>query len=201
MNKQASNFLSRDPHIARLIAKYGDVSLLPKNLPTFQSLAISVIHQQLSGKASSTILNRFRNLYPKKKFPSPDDVLNTSSEILRGVGLSKAKGLYLKEIAFRIKNRKLPTLNDCKKMKDDQIVRQLTEIKGVGKWTAEMFLIFNLGREDVFPTNDVGMRNGFEFEFDEKKSLNAEQFSSIAKKWSPYRSYVALLLWKVADQL
>ena len=149
--------------MAGLIDRIGPVKLRPRRLPPFQSLTHAVIHQQLSGQAAGTILGRFRGLFGDDGFPTPEAVLKASPERLRSAGLSRPKASYVLGIAQKAVDGHIPALDECDRMTDVEIVERLTSIKGVGRWTVEMLLIFNLGRPDVLPVHDLGVRKGFQY--------------------------------------
>jgi 3-methyladenine DNA glycosylase/8-oxoguanine DNA glycosylase len=165
----------------------------------FQSLVRAVINQQLSGKAAATIRGRFQALYPNASFPSPEAVLRTHANRLRSVGLSRPKAAYIKDIARQVMSGAVPSLAECGKLEDSEIVARLTQIKGIGRWTAEMFLMFNLGRPDVLPVHDLGVRKGFQIAFKKRRLPEPEQLDRHGEKWKPYRSTAALYLWRIVD--
>ena len=147
----------------------------------------AVIHQQLSGQAAGTILGRFRALFGDDGFPTPEAVLKASPERLRSAGLSRPKASYVLGIAQKAVDGHIPTLDECDRMTDAEIVERLTSIKGVGRWTAEMLLIFNLGRPDVLPVDDLGVRKGFQFAYGKRKLPEPEQLARYGLRWSPHR--------------
>jgi 3-methyladenine DNA glycosylase/8-oxoguanine DNA glycosylase len=147
--------------MARLIDRVGPPKLRPRRLPPFHALTHAIIHQQLNGKAAGTILERFLALFGDHTFPAPPDVLKASPERLRSAGLSRPKASYILGIAQKAVDGHIPSLDECDGMTDVEIVERLTTIKGVGRWTVEMLLIFNLGRADVLPVHDLGVRKGF----------------------------------------
>jgi DNA-3-methyladenine glycosylase II len=196
----AISHLEKDPVMARLIERHGPIVLKPRRASTFQSLTQAIIHQQLSGKAAGTILGRFQALYPGKRFPSASDVLETTPEKLREVGLSRAKASYILDIAQRAKERTVPGLKACDRLTNEELILRLTEVKGVGRWTAEMLLIFNLGREDVLPVDDLGVRRGFQLAHGHDDMPAAAELADHGKRWGPYRSYAALYFWKEVDE-
>jgi len=165
VNKRALAHLRADPAMAGLIDLIGPVKLRPRRLPPFQSLTHAIIHQQLSGQAAGTILGRFRALFGDDGFPTPEAVLRASPERLRGAGLSRPKASYVLGLAQKAVDGCVPTLDECDRMTDAEIMDRLTSIKGVGRWTAEMLLIFNLGRPDVLPVHDLEVRKGFQFAY------------------------------------
>lgn len=193
--------LQSDPTIAKLITHCGPCDLKPRRLSPFQSLTQSIIYQQLNGKAAGTILKRFRALYHGNAFPKPVDVVKTSVDQLRSAGLSRGKATYIHGLAQFAVDGKLPNLRQCDKMTDAELLETLTAIKGVGRWTAEMLLIFNLGRPDVLPVHDLGVRRGFKIAYRKRQMPTPEALDRYGVKWSPYRSVAAWYLWRAADML
>src|SRR5438093_8684479 len=163
MHEEAIEHLTKaDKVLARLIRQVGPCGLKArKRCSPFQALVQSVAHQQLNGIAANTILRRVMALYPRRKFPTPDDVLATPDDKLRGAGLSRAKVAAIKDIAAKTVEGVVPASRVIAKMPDAEILERLTTIRGVGPWTVEMLLIFNLGRLDVLPVTDYGVRKGF----------------------------------------
>ena len=163
--------------MAGLIDRIGPPKLRPRRLAPFQSLVHSIIHQQLSGQAAGTILGRFQALFGDDGFPAPEAVLEASPERLRSAGLSKPKANHILGIAQKAVDGHIPTLDECDRMTDDELLSRLTEVKGVGRWTVEMLLIFNLGRPDVLPVHDLGVRKGFQFTYRKRKLPQPEQLA------------------------
>lgn len=198
----ATKHLQSDPIMTKLIAHCGPCGLKPRRLPPFQSLTQAIIHQQLSGIAAGTILKRFLALYGgDSMFPKPADVAKTSLLTLRSAGLSRGKATYIQGLAQHAVDGKLPDLKQCDSMTDAELLESLTAIKGVGRWTAEMLLIFNLGRPDVLPVHDLGVRRGYQIAYRNRSMPTPEQLDRIGVKWSPYRSTAAWYLWRAADFL
>jgi DNA-3-methyladenine glycosylase II len=198
MNKEAINHLTKvDKKLGRLIKKLGPCTLAPKNRqPPYEALVEAVIFQVISGKAATTILNRFRALYPLKRFPSPSDVLNTPEEILRAVGLSRAKIASIKDIAQKTIDGTVPSSSEIKKMSDTEIIEHLTTIRGVGRWTVEMLLILKLGRADILPVTDYGIRKAFSQTFGKKSLPSPKALASYGTRWKPFRTTATWYLWK-----
>ena len=192
--------LSKDRKLKKLIDEQGEIKLRRrKNIPL--RLCASIMSQQLSVKVAEVIYKRFLDLYGKTE-PTPQQIVDTPNETLRGIGLSNSKVNYVKNVAqFAIDNgmdeKKLS------KMTDEEVIQYLIPIKGVGRWTVEMLLIFTLGREDVFAVDDLGVQNEmikhFNVDNSNKKQF-AEDMLKKAKKWSPYRSFVCLHLWGWKDR-
>jgi DNA-3-methyladenine glycosylase II len=202
MKHEALNHLkSVDPVLERLIEKFGHVSIQPRRVPPFQSLVHAIVHQQLHGTAAKMILQRFQALFEDGPFPAPEQVFKMELEMMRSAGLSRGKASYIRGLAERALNGFIPTMDQCKKMTDAEIVERLTEIKGVGRWTAEMFLMFNLGRPDVLPIHDFGVRKGYQIAYNKRKPPEPEQLEKFGKRWSPHRTTAALYMYRAADFL
>src|SRR5271154_5904808 len=173
--------------MAAAMERIGPIKLRPRRLSPFQSLTQAIIHQQLSGKAAGTILERFKKLFPDDEFPTPRQVAKSSVEHLRTAGLSRPKSAYIIDLARRCNAGLIPSVSDCDSLKDEQIIATLTEIKGIGRWTVEMFLIFNLGRPDVLPVHDLGVRRGFQVAHRKRSLPPPEQLAKHGERWSPHR--------------
>src|SRR5574341_747446 len=182
--QKAIRLLKQDPNLSKIIIQVGNYKIKQRN-NHFASLVEAIISQQLAGAAADAILQRFKKLYPA--FPKPADVLDTKDSELRLVGLSKMKIEYLKDLAKKIEcgEIKIKTLS---KMTDEEVISHLTQVKGIGRWTAEMFLIFSLGRQDVFPVGDLGLRKGVQKAFSLKELPNPKDVEEIGMRWKPYRS-------------
>src|SRR5450631_2059455 len=190
----------RDPKLAALIAKVGPFTVRPGNLVRpFDALAESIAYQQLSGKAAATIFGRVRALYPRKKFLDPKSVLATPDEKLRACGLSRSKVAALKDLAAKTLDGTVPTGRALLRMSDEEIIERLTAVRGIGRWTVEMLLLFELARLDVWPVADYGVQKGFAKTFGRKKLPTAKQFQKIGEKWRPYRSVAAWYFWRALD--
>jgi len=164
----------------------------------FQALSRAIIFQQLAGSAARAIYARFVALYPGRRFPSPRQVLDASLEDLRRVGLSRQKSLYLKDLAAHVDNGTL-NFHRFHRMDDEEIIVDLTRVHGVGRWTAEMFLMFNLGRPDVLPVDDLGVRNAARRLYRMRKMPDAKRLRALAERWRPYRSAASWYLWRSGD--
>jgi len=197
----ASHLRAVDPVLGRLIERFGPVRVPRKRVPPFHSLIHAIAHQQLNGKAASTIFTRFQALFGNGRFPTPKQVLKMDLARICAAGLSKAKAGYVQDVAARALNGFVPTLAECDRLTDAEIVERLTQIKGVGRWTVEMFLMFNLGRPDVLPVHDFGVRKGFQVAYKKRKLPEPEQLEKFGKRWSPYRTTASLYLYRAADLL
>jgi DNA-3-methyladenine glycosylase II len=186
-----------DPEMAPLLDAFQMEDLQPET-DFYRSLTRAIIYQQLSGKAAKTISDRFVALYKEKKYPSPKDVLKTDHEILRSVGLSNAKAKYIKNISEAFLDGSVDHQN-LGSLSDDDIMNQLVSIKGVGPWTAQMFLMFTLNRPDIFPTGDLGVQKGFQQYFKLKELPSPKIMEKRSQKWKPHRTVASLFFWKVVD--
>ena len=191
-NRKAIGFLKQDPNLVKIINRIGNYQIKKRN-NHFAVLVESIISQQLASAAAEAIFARFKKLYPK--FPTADHILNTKDAKLRSVGLSGMKIEYLKDLAQKIEDKKLK-MRSLSKMSDDEIIEHLTQVKGIGRWTAEMFLIFSLGRLDVLPTGDLGLRKGVQMAFSLSELPKPKEVEEIGMRWKPYRSVATWYLWK-----
>ena len=190
--KDPVGFLRKDPVLADIIDTVGDYTLKKRN-HHFSVLVESIISQQLATGATEAIFKRFKGLYPK--FPTASEILSTRKTKLRLVGLSGMKIEYLKDLARHVEEGRLD-MKSLAKMSDEDVILQLTQVKGIGRWTAEMFLIFSLGRQDVFPADDLGLRKGVQRAFSLKEIPKPKEVEKIGERWKPYRTIVTWYLWK-----
>jgi DNA-3-methyladenine glycosylase II len=189
-----------DPRIAQLIARSRRYDITPSlSIRPFDALAESIAYQQLSGKAAATIWGRVRALYPRKKYLDPKLVLATPDEKLRAAGLSRSKVAALKDLAAKTIDGTVPSARSLAKMADEEIIERLITVRGIGRWTVEMLLLFDLGRRDVWPVHDYGVRKGFAKTFGRRKLPTPKQLMKLGEKWRPYRSAVAWYFWRALD--
>ena len=195
--KEASTFLSKiDSDWERLIKKGGVVNIkISHNLEPYQSLIKSVIFQQLHPKAGSAIFGRFLLIF-NNKFPDDKSILERSTIEIKSCGLSQNKVSTIMDIAFLSKNMKFPVSVDIIKMRDDEIIKLFTKIKGIGEWTVQMLLIFNLGRLDIIPHNDLAIRKNYQKLKRLTKPITPQEIIKISSIWSPYRSVASWYLWQ-----
>jgi len=190
----------RDPVMRRLIREHGKCDLTPETRrPPFQSLVMAVAHQQLNGTAANTILTRFKKLFPKRKFPRPEDLASVTDRQIRACGFSFAKIASIRDIAAKTLAGVVPASRHIVKLSDDEIVERLTEVRGVGRWTVEMLLIFQLGRSDVLPADDFGVRNGFRIAYKKRDQPTVKELLAFGERWRPHRTTAAWYLWCAAD--
>lgn len=182
MWSEAEEFLSRDKYIAPLIEKWGHCAIKPiKKSLYFEDLVDAICSQQLSGKAAKTIFGRVKTFLVKI---TPENILLADTEDLRKCGLSYAKCKYVKDLALKTKNEELKVKN-LDKLSDEEIIKELTAVKGIGRWTAEMFLMFSLARPDIFPVDDLGINKAM-------KKLKLKN----SDRWKPYRTVASWYLWR-----
>ncbi len=201
MNEVALKYLSAaDPVMEQLIREIGPCRLEhePRRSP-FQSLVQAVAHQQLNGTAANTILNRFIKLFPGRKFPRPEDLTQVTDQQIRACGFSFAKIKAIRDIADKTLNGVVPTARQIVKLPDEEIIERLTEVRGVGRWTVEMLLIFQLGRPDVLPADDFGVRNGFRLAYKKRTLPKPKALLKFGERWRPHATTAAWYLWRAAD--
>ena len=202
MNHKHAHQLLRTSHprMAELIARSRRYNITPAvSIRPFDALAESIAYQQLSGKAAATIFGRVRALYPKRKWLDPEQLLATPDETLRAAGLSRAKTAALKDLAAKTIDGTVPTGRALIRMSDDEIITRLTAVRGIGRWTVEMLLLFDLGRPDVWPVDDYGVRKGFAKTFGKRKLPTPKQLMKFGEKWRPHRSVAAWYFWRALD--
>ncbi len=191
---------ARDPKLAALIARVGPFTVKPRGLVRpFDSLAESIAYQQLSGKAAATIFGRVKALYPRRKWFSPEMVIATPDETFRAAGLSGSKTAAIKDLAAKTLDGTVPTRAALDRMNDEEIIARLTAVRGIGRWTVEMLLLFDLGRLDVWPVDDYGVRKGYAKTFRKKELPKPKELLAMGEKWRPYRSVVAWYFWRALD--
>jgi DNA-3-methyladenine glycosylase II len=190
-----------DPVMRRLIRRVGPGTLVPQRRhPLYETLVRAIAHQQLNGRAAQTILERFIALFPGKRFPEPDDIRRASTGALRRAGLSRAKIRAIKHIAVQTAAGAVPTRRAAARMSDDDLIRQLTLLRGVGPWTVQMLLMFTLGRPDVLPADDFGIREGFRITYGWRKQPTPGQVLAHGERWRPYRTIASWYLWRAVEQ-
>ncbi len=201
MNAAAVRHLQRaDRKLARIIKQIGPCPLAPRQgVAPWQALVRSVAYQQLNGTAAETIFNRFLALFPGQKFPTPEKILAASEERLRSAGLSRAKTAAIKDIAAHVLRGVVTDRRGMKRLSDAEIIERLTVIRGVGPWTVEMLLMFTLGRPDVLPATDYGVRSGFALVYGLKELPAPKDLLAHGERWRPYRTVASWYLWRAVD--
>lgn len=186
-----------DPVLAAVIDRIGPCRLEPRREGThFDALVRSIVYQQLSGKAASTIHSRLQDLYGGRA-PTPAELLATPDEQLRAVGLSRQKLSYLKDLAAKVEEGVVPLASDViDHLDDDAIIDRLVKVKGIGRWTVQMFLMFRLGRRDVLPDLDLGIQNAIRRAYRMRKQPGPKDVLRIGEKWRPHASIASWYLWR-----
>ena len=195
-HREAVGYLRKvDPVLGEIIARVKQAPPPPRREGThYDALVRSIVFQQLSGKAASTIHRRFCELYPRKQ-PKPPLVLESTDEQLRSVGLSRQKIAYLRDLSARVADKSLP-LAHLGRLSDDDIITHLVAVKGIGRWTVQMFLMFRLGRPDVLPELDLGIQNAIHRAYGLRARPKPKDVLRIGAKWRPYASYASWYLWR-----
>jgi len=190
-----------DAVLARVIDAVGPFRMQLKQTPNiFVALTEAIVYQQLTGKAAATIFARVCALFPRAHAgPSAEQILRTPDDTLRGAGLSRAKVLALRDLAQRALDGRLPTLAEVHGMEDDAIIERLTAVRGIGRWTVEMLLMFRLGRPDVLPADDYGIRKGFAIAFKKHELPARPDLEKRGARWKPYRTVASWYLWRAVE--
>ena len=193
---------SRDPVMRLLIREHGQCALVPETRRSpFQSLVQAVAHQQLHGTAANSILARFRKLFPGKKFPRAEDLAGVTDKEIRACGFSFAKIKAIRDIAEKTLSGVIPSSREIVNLSDDEIILRLTQVRGVGRWTVEMLLIFQLGRLDVLPVHDFGVRSGFRHAYKWREMPSPKEILAHGEIWRPHRTTASWYLWCAADAM
>jgi methylated-DNA-[protein]-cysteine S-methyltransferase len=191
-----------DPALGRLIDTVGPFRMQIRRAPSiFIALAEAIVYQQLHAKAAAAIFARLRGLYPRAhEAPTAAQILKTSDAKLRSAGLSQSKLLSLRDLAKRDAAGEIPHLAEINRLDNEAIIEKLTQVRGIGRWTVEMLLIFRLGRPDVLPLDDFGVRRGFGFAFKKNRGMpTKDEMEKRGRRWQPYRSVASWYLWRAAD--
>lgn len=187
--------MKADPRLGAIIKRVGRCELhafAPGD--PFETLCMSIASQQLSTKAAATIFGRFCDLFPKRR-PTPERVMTLADDEIRAVGFSRPKVSFIKDLAARVLDGRLD-LRGLKRHSDEEVMRQLVAVKGIGRWTAEIFLMFRLGRPDILPADDLGLMNAAQRVYRMRKRPDAKKLRKMGEAWSPYRSVAAWYLWQ-----
>ncbi len=201
MNAAAEQYLRRvDKQLAAVMRRVGPCPLQPRRqVAPWQALVRSIAYQQLNGTAAETIFNRFLALFPDETFPSPEQILAAPEEKMRAAGLSRAKTAAIKDIAVKTAAGLVPDRKGMKRLSDAEIIARLTVIRGVGPWTVEMLLMFTLGRPDVLPATDYGVRCGFQLVYGLNELPLPKDILAHGERWRPYRTVASWYLWRAVD--
>ena len=184
----------------RLIRAAGPCALKPRTRrPPFESLARAIAYQQLNGTAAETIVGRFIKLFPDTRFPKPHHLDTVTDQLIRGAGFSFAKIAALRDLAAKTVQGIVPTTREIRSMDDEEIIERLTQVRGVGRWTAEMLLIFQLGRPDVLAVDDFGLRTGYSVAYKLKDMPKPKELLAYGECWRPWRTVASWYLWRAAE--
>lgn len=199
LDEAAVHLGKHDPILGSVIDRAGTAAIAPHG-NYYQSLVESIVSQQLSVKAADTIFKRFLSLFPDGVFPTPEAILTKDIEELRGVGLSRQKGTYIQDLALKVIEGSVK-FDHLDALTNDEIIIELTQIKGVGVWTVHMFLMFCMGRLDVLPVGDLGIKNGIAKLYGFEQSPTPDDIVNIAKEnnWHPYESVASWYVWHSLD--
>jgi DNA-3-methyladenine glycosylase II len=185
----------------RLIRDIGPYRLMPRaRRSPFESLVRAIAYQQLHEKAAESILYRFVALFPAKRFPQPADLLAMDEQAIRGAGFSQAKIAALRDLAAKTLDGTVPAGSIIRTLDDEAIIERFIAVRGIGRWTVEMLLIFQLGRPDVLPVDDFGVRNGFRIAYRKRSMPKPKEVLRYGERWKPYRTAAAWYLWRAADR-
>ena len=201
-NHAHQHLSASDPRMATLITRSRRYDIAPLvSIRPFDALAESIAYQQLSGRAAAAIWSRVRALYPKGKRLDPQKILATPDDTFRAAGLSRAKIAALKDLAAKTIDGTVPSGRALLRMSDAEIIARLTMVRGIGRWTVEMLLLFDLGRPDVWPVHDYGVRKGFAKTFGRRKLPTPKELMKFGERWRPYRSVAAWYFWRALDSV
>ncbi len=189
------------PRFAALIGRVGPPGLrVERGRGLYEALIRAIAHQQLHGRAAEAILARFIALYPDETVPSPDRVLDTDGTVLRGCGFSAAKLAAMQDICAKTLDGTVPTRRQATRLSDEELIERLTTIRGVGRWTVEMLLIFTLGRPDVLPVDDFGVREGYRVLFEMEMQPKPRALAELGLAWAPHRSMATWYLYRAVEE-
>ncbi len=201
MSRAGLRHLSTDPRFAALIRRVGPPRLeIDKGRDLYEALVRAIAHQQLHGKAAETILGRFAALYPDQPFPTPTQVLATSDEALRGCGFSGSKVAAIRDVCAKAVDGVIPSRRSAARLTDEALIERLISIRGVGRWTVDMLLIFTLGRPDVLPIDDFGVREGYRVLYGLDAQPKPRALAEIGLAWAPYRSLATWYLYRAVEE-
>src|SRR4051812_2485908 len=201
MSEEALRLLRRDKTLAALIRRVGPPRLgIQRGRSPYEALMRAIAHQQLHGRAAQAILARFEALYPADGFPPPDLVLASSEMELRACGLSGAKIAAMRAICAAAVDGTVPTRRASARLSDEELIERLISIRGVGRWTVEMLLIFTLGRPDVLPVDDFGVRDGYRVLFELETQPKPKALADLGLAWSPHRSMATWYLYRAVEE-
>ncbi|MBS0375567.1 MAG: DNA-3-methyladenine glycosylase 2 family protein [Proteobacteria bacterium] len=191
----------QDERLARAIALVGPCGIKRGRGAPFEALLSAIAHQQVHGNAAAAILGRFRALYAGGRYPTPAELAATSEATLRGVGLSRAKALAMRDVAARTLDGTVPDRRTIARLDDEAVIERLCEVRGVGRWTAEMILMFTLNRPDILPVGDFGIREGFRLLHGKRRQPKPQWLARYGERWAPYRTTASWYLWRYVEHV
>jgi DNA-3-methyladenine glycosylase II len=195
----ATRHLREDPVLRKVVGEIGPCTLRPVKREPYEALVRAIAHQQVHGRAAEAILGRFLALFPGHPFPPPELVLSTAPEAVRACGFSAAKLAAIRDISEKAVGGLVPTRRASHRIPDEALIERLCAIRGVGRWTVEMLMIFTLGRQDVLPVDDFGVREGWRVAAGLDAQPKPKELAQIGEAWAPWRSAAAWYLWRAAD--
>ena len=199
--KAVAHLKAADPALAAIIDTVGPFRMeLKRSRSLFGALAEAIVYQQLSNKAAATIYGRVEALYPDAPDGfTPRHILKAPDEAPRGCGLSRAKVLAVQDLARRVEGGELPTLDEAYALPNAEMIERLVKVRGIGRWSAEMFLMFRLGRPDVLPVDDYSLRNAYAKAFAKRVLPSPNELEKAGRRWRPYRTVASWYLWRALD--
>lgn len=190
--------IKADPALKPLIKAAGPCTIKPQKIELYASLLRSIAHQQLHGKAAETIFSRFKALYDDE-IPTPEALLKTRMPKLRACGFSESKALALLDVAAKAADGTIPTRRAALKLSNEELIKRITAVRGVGRWTVEMLLMFNLARPDVLPVDDFGVREGYKVHYGLAAQPKPKELAAYGERWAPYRSIASWYMWRALE--
>jgi len=192
---------ARDPQLAPLIKETQEFRIETDGADSpYETLLEAIAHQSISGKAAATIFGRIKALGSNGRPPSPEQMLKLRKRVLRRAGLSEAKALAMKDLAQKTIDGVVPTFEQAEKLSDEELVKRLVAVRGIGAWTVEMFLIFRLGRPDVLPIHDLGVKKGWSITYDKKHMPRPKELLAFGERWRPYRTIASWYMWRACQR-
>lgn len=199
-NEAVQHLAAADKYMEKLVAEVGPCTLeIRHHFSIFYSLLRSIIYQQLAGAAAATILGRVERAVADGKRPTPDQILSAPDDVLRGAGLSRNKMAAVRDLAAKTLDGTVPDLSSIRRLSDEDIIEHITQVRGIGRWTVEMLLIFRLGRPDVLPLDDLGVRKGFQLTYRMRDLPTKDQMIRRTNKWRPWRSIGSWYMWRALE--
>ncbi len=197
--RAARAHLAADPVMGPVVRQVGRCLLKPTQREPYEALVRAIAHQQVHGRAAEAILGRLIAKFPDQPFPPAEGILALPDDALRGCGFSGSKAAAIRDIAVQTMAGLVPSRRSAARMSDTALIERLVTLRGVGRWTVEMLLIFTLGREDILPVDDFGVREGYRVAAGLEAQPKPKDLAAIGEAWAPFRSYAAWYLWRAAD--